>query len=590
MGVAILDCGAQYAKVIDRRIRELGVESFLLPVDTPAETLKEYEAIILSGGPDSVNDDGSPRVDEAVFELGIPVLGVCYGMQLMAHHFQGKIGQKETKEYGETIIAIKASPLFTGLEEREQVLMSHGDSVLELPEGFTAIAHSHDIIAAMANDEKKMYGVQFHPEVDLTLNGKQVYHNFLFGIANVEKSHNLELSVEKSVKKIRETVGTNNVAVLISGGVDSAVTAALLRKALPKEQIYGIHIDHGFMRKDESRTVMEALTALDINVKLVEAAQEFQEATTTIDGKESCALKDAVDPEVKRKIIGDCFITLSDRELKSIPGTVYLAQGTLRPDLIESASSLVSSTAETIKTHHNDSDLVRRKRAEGLVIETNKDWHKDEVRTIGKELGLPDYIVQRQPFPGPGLAIRCLCADTADEIDPAPVQEIAKAYDLEADVLPIKSVGVQGDGRTYSYVSIVNGHDTWEQIKAAASEIPRKVHTVNRVCYSFGEPGPVQTSRLSKDRLDLLREADAIVREHLKEYPFAQVPVILLPNNSLVLRPFITNDFMTGRAAILGEELPWGVLRNIVKELAALNITSVLYDLTSKPPGTTEWE
>ncbi len=611
--VAILDCGAQYAKVIDRRVRELGVESDILPIATGAKDLRRYKAIIVSGGPSSVNAKDAVRYDPGLFSLGIPVLGICYGMQLIAHAHGGEVRQQRTKEYGEMRVAIDpSSPLFASLSRSEQVLMSHGDSVTRVPAGFRVSARSGALIAGIEDRGRRIYGVQFHPEVDLTLHGKAMLGNFLFGIAKLERTHTIGGSIERAVREIRSTVGKAKVVVLISGGVDSAVSAALLLKALPKEQVYGIHIDHGFMRKGESRSVMRALSRIGLaNLRLVEAQDEFLDATTLVGARRIGPLRAVTDPEEKRKIIGDTFMRVSEREIARLKGKVFLAQGTLRPDLIESASELVTTSAQTIKTHHNDSALVREKRRQGLVVETNKDWHKDEVRKIARTLGLPRGIAQRLPFPGPGLAIRVLCASGAaasgaeDLVGAkAGVARIAKAHGLAGTVLPVRSVGVQGDERTYGYVAVLSGKFSWERLKAASIEIPKRVHAVNRVCWlvkgTAGTPRVVPTA-LARDTLDLLREADArasaALRREAPRARLAQLPIILLPvslgaaGRAIVLRPFVTNDFMTGRAAIVGKELPLACVRAMAREVSSLEgIGAVLYDLTSKPPGTTEWE
>lgn len=596
-GVAILDCGAQYAKVIDRRVREMGVHSAILPAGTHASQLDGYDAIIISGGPGSVYEKNAPKIDQDIFDLDKPILGICYGMQIIAQHFEGTVEPKDLKEYGETTIKIRTdNALFNGLDERQEVLMSHGDSVTRLPAGFRQIGHSREIIAAICCEEKRIYGVQFHPEVDLTLNGKDIMKNFLFRVAKLERTHSIEDGIHDAVQEIRDQVKDDNVAVLVSGGVDSAVTAALLSKALHDDQVYAVHVDHGFMRKNESSIVIEALKEQGLkHIEHVCAQERFLNATTDIDGDVTGPLKNIVDPEAKRKIIGDEFMRIADEQLDRIPGKVYLAQGTLRPDLIESASDLVSSTAEMIKTHHNDSNLVREKRKQGMIIETNKDWHKDEVRKVAKQLGLPDEIVHRQPFPGPGLAIRTICAtDPWPSKDEDAVRIIAQRYGFESTVLPIRSVGVQGDGRTYAHVALLQGQADWKRLKDAASEIPRLVHSINRVCYLVRGPLQLEFAEtlLSQETLDDLREADSIATHAVMKHDVqvAQMPVVLLPLSSggsraIVLRPFITNDFMTGRAA-----MPEEFTQTCLSEIAEKLDRPLLYDLTSKPPGTTEWE
>tara|TARA_Y100000034_G_C6903525_1_gene418610 strand:+ start:206 stop:1978 length:1773 start_codon:yes stop_codon:yes gene_type:complete len=590
MSIAILDFGAQYAKVIDRRVREMNVHSEILPSDSPIERLKKYDAIILSGGPDSVAN--KVKFNKKIFELGKPVLGICFGMQLMNQHFKGKVKPTKVKEYGETQINIKSSKLFDTLHHQQEVLMSHGDSITKLAKDFEAIGHSGQIIAAIANEKKDLYGVQFHPEVDLTINGKKILENFLFGISKLKKTFTLKNRIETIIDEIQRKVKRNKVLVLVSGGVDSAVTATLLLKALDKEQVHALHVDHGFMRKDESKTVCEALKNLGLNLNVINAKDKFYDK-----------LKNIIDPEEKRQIIGDLFMEIIDDEVE-LPLNSFLAQGTLRPDLIESASSLVSNKANKIKTHHNDSRLVREKRKLGLIIETNKDLHKDEVREVGRLLGLPTEIVNRQPFPGPGLAIRVVCATDPYKLNYKTVKnkvdKICEKYEIQCSLFPIRTVGVQGDHRSYSYVVALQGKGFYPNLRKLASEITKHVHEVNRVIYLFEEKS--KNFKFYKTTLDEkivhnLQEYDFIVRKNLSIFnldKISQMVVVMIPigvnGRSVVLRPFITNDFMTGRPAEWGKEITVKYLKRVVKELKSMGVSNIGYDLTSKPPGTTEWE
>lgn len=614
--LAILDAGAQYGKVIDRRVREQAVESVLLPMDTPKEQLMLYRAIIISGGPESVYGEHAPQYDPGLFELGIPILGICYGMQLMNYVNGGTVEKKSTREDGPFTIEIKTdSPLFKDLESEQMVLLTHGDTVDQVAPGFRVIAMSGELVAAIENIEKKLYGVQFHPEVDLTIHGRQVLANFLFDIAGFTGSYTMDNREEKATKYIRDKIGRNYALVLVSGGVDSTVSAALVTKAIGKDRVFTLHIDTGFMRQDESQAVKAALEKFGLNLRVVQAGDEFMHATTTIDGRKTKPMNQTIDPEEKRKIAGDTFMRVAEKALRemNIPeDSILLVQGSLRPDLIESASKMASKVADLIKTHHNDTALVRRLRERGRVIEPLADYHKDEVRELGEMLGLPDEIVWRQPFPGPGLSIRVLCAEQpyiTDEFDQINQQLKTFGEDKYAlTLLPVRTVGVQGDGRSYNYLVGISGKPNWPVMERIAKSVPKKVHQVNRVAYIFGSKvlGPIREitpTRITPETVQQLRQADAIVNEvlHREELTktISQVPVIMFPvpfgtpgNRSIGIRTIITKDFMTGVPALPGRELPIPALQEMVKRILAEvpGISRVAYDLTSKPPGTTEWE
>ncbi|MCK5177246.1 MAG: glutamine-hydrolyzing GMP synthase, partial [Candidatus Aenigmarchaeota archaeon] len=541
--LALLDAGAQYGKVIDRRVRELNVECDILPMDADLETLKKYKAIIISGGPNSVYVSNAPKYNRAVFDLGIPVLGICYGMQLMNYHFGGTVEKKARREDCQTQIKIKTDNLlFEELTQTQDVLMSHGDSITNVADGFEIIAESKGIIAGIQNKEKKLYGVQFHPEVDLTKSGKKILDNFLYKICKFSGEYTKESQLNSSVKYIQDMIGDKDVLVLVSGGVDSSVCAALLAKAINHSQIHALHINTGFMRLNESSQVEQDLKKLNLDLKVVDASDVFYNATTLIDGVKTDKLSEVISPEIKRKIIGDCFMKVAEEEIKNLNldmDKTFIAQGTLRPDLIESASGMVSSGAEVIKTHHNDSELVRKKREKGMVVEPNKDLHKDEVRQVGKYLGLSDSLVWRQPFPGPGLAIRIICADES-YIDKdfqktnSRLNEFVAKYDLNATLLPFKTVGVQGDSRTYNHAVCLSGKAPWSVLMNIAKEIPQYFHNVNRVVYVFGQKytkniSKITPTKLTQDAIKQLQRADDIVNKNLMKYnamrKIAQAPV-----------------------------------------------------------------
>jgi len=614
--VAILDAGAQYGKVIDRRIRSLCVKSEILPMDTSAEELGKYKAIIISGGPNSVYSPTAPDYDPRIFSLGKPILGICYGMQLINQVMGGRVGKKERREDGPcNIIVDSSSVLFEGLEPNQEVLMSHGDSILRLAPGFKTVADSNGIVAAIENTQKKLYGTQFHPEVDLTVHGKDILRKFLFEIAGFSGNFTMEDREQRAIDYIKEIIGEREVLVLVSGGVDSTVCAVLLVKALGSERVHAIHVDNGFMRYGESIKVAKALEVAGVHLSSVNASSAFYNATTVINGLVTLPLGEVVDPETKRKIIGDTFMNVAEEAIANLgldPGRVVLAQGTLRPDLIESASKIASGKADSIKTHHNDTAAVRKLREEGKIVEPLRDYHKDEVRELGKSLGLPDEIVWRQPFPGPGLAIRIICAEKPymeedfDEI--RGYLQTLSTEKMSVTLLPIKTVGVQGDGRSYSYLVGLSGEMNWEELFKMARRIPKEVRKVNRVVYIFGKPiegeiRKITQTHLTSDVISQLQLADEIVNQELLKNglvrTLSQVPVISFPidfdgqgKRSIGIRTFITNDFMTGVPAIPGRDVPEEVLETMIQRILGEvpGISRVVYDLTSKPPGTTEWE
>lgn len=618
--LAILDAGAQYGKVIDRRSRELNIESVLLPFDTPSSKLIDegYKAIIISGSSNSVDDKNAPKYDSKIFSINIPILGICYGMQLINYANGGKIIKDATREDGPCTIDIDpSSSLFAGLEKSQQVLMSHGDSVTPdtLAPEFKAIAFSNKLIAAIEEPSKKLYGVQFHPEVDLTINGKKILKNFLYSIAGFSGDYTTNDRQQQAIDYIKTTVGDKKVMVLVSGGVDSTVCAALLTKAIDPKNIYALHIDNGFMRLNESIQVKQTLKNMGINVVVVDATNDFYQGITESKGRSIGPLNKVINSEEKRLIIGDIFMRVSQKAIRDLnldPENVILAQGTLRPDLIESASQIVSKNAATIKTHHNDTPEVRILRDKGHIIEPLRDYHKDEVRSLGLGLNIPSEIVWRQPFPGPGLAVRIICAEKpfiTDDFDN--INQLLKEYcsdDLSITLLPIQTVGVQGDGRTYSYLAAISGEKNWDKLFYLAQEIPKKIHQINRVAYIFGKKidGPIKQitpTFLDPETIKQLQIADYIANKILFKHgllrSLSQVPIVSFPidfgipgNRSIAIRTFITNDFMTGIPARPKKDIPEAVLEELVNEILSNtpNISRVAYDLTSKPPGTTEWE
>ncbi len=614
--LAILDCGGQYTKVIDRRVRELGVKSDIFPINVKSEDLKDYKSVILSGGPNNIGEAQRLNFDDKIFELGIPVLGICYGMQLMSDHFGGIVASDVKKEYGQCEVTIDlAAPIFDGLSEKEQVLMSHGDTVKVKPDGFEVIAKSGDAIAAIGDVGRKMYGFQFHPEVDLTENGMKMLENFIRKVAEYKEVYALEDRIQTSIKMIQEKVGDKKIICLVSGGVDSAVTAALLVKALPAENIYAIHIDSGFMRKNESDIVCENLKELGMKNLIRENAKDYF-MNTIVETEEGPIgpLVDTVDPEKKRRIIGEIFIQIANQVIERLgldKENTFIAQGTLRPDLIESGNPDISGFAHKIKTHHNDVEIVRQARKKGLIVETNADWHKDEVRRVARKLGLDEAIASRQPFPGPGLAIRLICHDKNEEVE-ITSEEVAKLNEIlgqtpeKGFILPIKSVGVQGDARSYRNLCLMAGRKTdfdWKEVTTNAKEITDRINSINRVGYilnksEINDEIKCFNMRIEDENVELLRELDYIVTRTLEKAKVNQTFAVLIPigitkKYSVAIRTFVTNDFMTGKPGEIGKEVEKADIEKIVKEIEENfgdKIEFVIYDVTSKPPATTEWQ
>jgi len=481
----VLDFGSQYTQLIARRVRELGVYSEIHSFHYSTEEIQQLQpvGIILSGGPMSVYEKDAPKPDPRIFELGIPILGICYGLQLFADRFGGAVNSAARREYGKADLLIdNHSDLFAGLDAHTSVWMSHGDALSQLPDGFEPIAHSHNApICAIRNSKKKMFGVQFHPEVVHTPDGKKVLANFLFRICGAKGSWTPASFVEQAEKEIRAKVGSAKVLCALSGGVDSSVLAVLLHRAIG-DQLYCVHINNGLMRKNESEQVVKTFReTFHINLSYVDATDIFLSRLAGVD-----------DPEKKRKIIGKTFIEVFEEEAKKVSGSVeYLAQGTLYPDVIESVS--FKGPSVTIKSHHNVGGLPEKMNFK--LIEPFRELFKDEVREIGRLLGVPAELIGRHPFPGPGLAVRVLGEITREklallcEADDIFIQELkhSNLYDAiwQAFVvlLPIRSVGVMGDGRTYENAVALRAVTSVDGMTADWAKIPNEVlaHISNRI-------------------------------------------------------------------------------------------------------------
>ena len=509
-GIVILDFGSQYTQLIARRIREQQVYAEVFPFDATPEQINHYQpkGYVLSGGPNSVYEPGAPQLPQHILDSGQPVLGICYGMQALTHKLGGQVAGSAAHEYGPAAIThTPHSPLLDGLPESLPVWMSHGDRIEQPPDGFVPLAQSENSpYAAIGDVERGYYGVQFHPEVAHTPQGAAILRNFVFTICGCDASWSMTTFIEDAIQSIRKRVGDDRVMLGLSGGVDSAVTAALLHQAIGP-QLTAIFVNTGMLRKDEPEEVVQVFRDQQ-GIHLI-AANATEQFLTALDG--------VTEPERKRKIIGGLFIDVFAEEARHLEGVKFLAQGTIYPDVIESAAS--SKSSRTIKSHHNVGGLPDDLQFE--LVEPLRDLFKDEVRKVGTALGLPDSIVWRQPFPGPGLAVRCLGEltwerlETLREADAIFRDELGKADLLRqgtsqsfAVLLPVKSVGVQGDNRTYDEV--------------------------------------------------------------------------------IALRSVTTDDFMTADWSRLDFDLLARASNRIVNEVRGVN--RVVYDITSKPPGTIEWE
>ena len=596
-GIVVLDFGGQYAHLIANRVRRLRVYSEIKPPDVDAKALEGACGVILSGGPASVYDPDAPAFNAEALRLGLPVLGLCYGHQLLCQQLGGEVAPGATKEFGSAVLTVRSrSGVLEGLAGQETVWMSHGDAVRRLPDGFEVLGSTPDCPTAAAGDPvRRIYGLQFHPEVAHTPSGMRILDNFLT-LCGCPRAWTMENYARTAMEEVRAQVGDRNVFLLVSGGVDSAVAFVLLNRALGEDRVLGLHIDNGFMRKRETALVREALLEQGFrNLRVVDASEAFLLDTEGL-----------ADPEAKRKAIGATFLRVKDRVLADLrldPEAYLLGQGTLYPDTIESGGT---RHAAVIKTHHNRIDLIEALIAEGKVVEPLAQLYKDEVRELGEALGLPKRLVRRHPFPGPGLAVRALCARGDERFEgleeaQRQVEEIAARYGLKARILPLRSVGVQGDFRTYAHPAALWGEAGWWELERVSTEITNRVRAVNRTVYLIA-PGDLPALRpkrafLSRPRLDLLREADEVAMTALEAHGLmdavSQMPTVLVPLSSdgqreaVVLRPVCTPDFMTARFA----ELPRPVVDEIAGRILALGgVDAVLYDVTHKPPGTIEWE
>ncbi len=503
--ILILDFGSQYTQLIARRVREAKVYCEIFPFNAGLDKIRAFrpKGLILSGGPSSVYDAGAPLIDRSHLEIGVPVLGICYGMQLITHILGGAVAKSQKREYGRAELNIdKDAGLFAeigGGASKTVVWMSHGDRIEKMPAGFTAIAHTDNSpTAAMADEKRKFYGVQFHPEVAHTPQGTQILRNFVYTICGCKPSWTMASFVDYSVSEIQKAVGTQQAVCGLSGGVDSSVAAVLVHKAIGK-QLTCIFVNNGVLRKDEAGKVQETFKDMGLNLKYVDASSQFLNK-----------LKGVEDPEKKRKIIGNTFIEVFEKEAHELGGAGFLVQGTLYPDVIESVS--FKGPSAVIKSHHNVGGLPEKMKLK--LVEPLRELFKDEVRAIGRELKMPDDIIDRQPFPGPGLAIRILGEVTEArlgilrEADAIVIEEIKKAglykeiWQSFAVLLPIKTVGVMGDERTYENVVAIRAVTSQDGMTADWAKLPyglmgtlsnriiNEVKGVNRVVLDISSKPP----------------------------------------------------------------------------------------------------
>jgi len=508
--IIVIDFGSQFNQLIARRVRENDVFCQVEPSDISIDRLKELnpKGIILSGGPSSIYEENSPTIDKSLFDLGIPILGICYGMHYMVDILGGKIKRASKREYGFACLDIQGnSPLFKNMESGFQCWMSHGDSAVKLPEGFIITGSTENTaIAAIENHEKKFYGLQLHPEVEHSIKGALMIRHFIFDVCNCKKNWTMKSFCDGAVSQIKEAVGDKKVIMGLSGGVDSSVAATLIHRAIG-DNLFCIFVDNGLLRKNEKKSLEKSLiSGLNLNIRFIDAQEKFL-----------TALKDVIDPEKKRKIIGNLFIEVFEAQAKKIAGAQFLGQGTLYPDIIESKSAFGGPTS-IIKSHHNVGGLPEKMKLK--LIEPLQLLFKDEVRKLGLELGINEDLIWRQPFPGPGLGIRIMGKITRERLkilrdaDAVLLEEITKAgfyrklWQSFAVLLPVKTVGVMGDKRTFA--------------------------------------------------------------------------------NCIAIRAVSSNDAMTADWAKLPHDLLGAISNRIINEVE--NINRVVFDITSKPPGTIEWE
>ncbi len=601
--IAVVDFGGQYAHLIATKVRRLHVLAEIRQPEDDIARFRGYKGIILSGSPSlsAFGEDSAYTRD--IYDLDIPILGFCFGHQEIAKHYGGTVVHGAQEWGAADLHVVGDSPLFRGLAPVERVFMSHFDSVTSVgPEfaevGYTSLgaggpAHRY---AAIASESLRRYGFQFHPEVDDTVHGDAMIANFVRDICGCSPSWTMEQYIGEQMERVRRQVGDQSVFLLASGGVDSTVAARLLGEALGANRLHLLHVDNGLMRKDESREVLAAFRAfgLDRNLHFVDASDVFLSA-----------LAGVVEPEQKRRIIGQTFVDVFEREARALGIELHLlGQGTIYPDTIETGGT---RRADTIKTHHNRVPIIEEMLRQGRVVEPLAELYKVEVRELGEKMGIPADLIWRHPFPGPGLGVRLLCSsgaefrDGMEQIEPA-VQAIAARHGLEALALPIKSVGVKADLRSYEHPVLLGGPLEWTPLLEAAGQLFKQAPGINRAIWNLGPTFPRRVRPLAaavtRERLDLLREADHLVMEGLRRHGLYgdiwQCPTVLVPlevdgmgREFVIVRPIHSERAMTAIPA----PLPAALRAELALQILALpGVSGLALDVTSKPPGTIEWE
>ena len=599
--IAIIDFGGQYTHLIANRIRYLGVYSEILSTKTSVKELSSFKGIIFSGGPHSVYGENSPQFNDEILESPQPIMGICYGHQLLCKKLGGKVKEVNSKEYGKAQLKILNNrSILKGIEKDSIVWMSHRDAVTKLPKNFFSLARTQDCeYAVVQSENEKFFGLQFHPEVTHSKHGDILLKNFL-SICQCQFTWKVKDQVKILIKKLKKEAKNKKVFMLVSGGVDSTVAFTLLNKALGQENVFGVHINNGLMRKSESKWVLNQLQKIGFNnLKSIDAKKNFLSA-----------LGKACSPQEKRIIIGNTFLDIIDKEVPKYINTsnddFVIAQGTIYPDTIESGSTEHSSL---IKTHHNRVakiiELIKQKK----IVEPLKNLYKNEVRSLGEILGLDKEFIHRHPFPGPGLGVRVLCSKKSI-IQKKSKKELKIKNSINNKkiknlrILPIKSVGIKGDERNYAYPCAMSGDNlSWQELEEISSLTNNKNDELNRVLYQIGKDKLDGTlflnqAYLDKKRISLLRKIDNLVTKFLKKenlyHSVWQFPVVLIPvasiknKESIVLRPIDSQEAMTANFSFLPWDFVYKLSHLIIEKFSLIDL--VFYDITHKPPGTIEWE